>query len=109
MQKEGFNTAAGLEYCGGDRVFYEEMLSDYQKEYEHKSAELSRLIEEKDLKQYETLVHALKTTSRTIGAEDMAALALQLETAAGDNNEALLTAEHPKLMKLYKETADKLR
>ena len=109
LQKEGFNTAAGLEYCGGDRVFYEEMLSDYQKEYEHKSAELSRLIEEKDLKQYETLVHALKTTSRTIGAEDMAALALQLETAAGDNNEALLAAEHPKLMKLYKETADKLR
>ena len=109
LAKEGFDVEAGQKFCGGDRAFYMEMLSDYRKEYENKSSTLNALFEDRNWKQYETLVHALKTTSRTIGAGEMAELALRLEQAAEEENEELIASDHPELMRLYKETVDRLQ
>lgn len=55
----------GIQYCM-DKEFYDEMLKEYMQS--DKTAEIKRLYNTKDWKNYAISVHALKSTSLTIGA-----------------------------------------
>ena len=57
----------------------------------------------KDLKNYEIRVHALKSTSKTIGAHELSEKAKTLEYAAKEGNTALLEAENDGMLKAYEE------
>ena len=57
----------------------------------------------KDLKNYEIRVHALKSTSKTIGALELSEKAKTLEYAAKEGNTALLEAENDGMLKAYEE------
>ena len=69
-------------YCTEDAAFYNEMLTDYAMSCEKRLAELDQALGSKDMKLYRTYIHALKSASRSVGADDVSELAKELEKAS---------------------------
>ena len=82
---DGLDAEAGLRHCGSEEV-YLETLTIYAKNVASSADELIRYRDANDPKNVTVKVHALKSTSRAIGAETLGALAAKLELAgnAGD-------------------------
>ena len=95
------NKAVGLEFCMDDEEFYEEMLETYLEDSEEVVGLMEEAYEKGDLALYATEVHALKSTSKTIGAVGLSELALELETAAKAENGDTVKAKHGDCMELY--------
>ena len=72
------------------------------------AAELTALLERGDTENYGTKVHALKSTSRLIGASALSEQAAHLEAAADAGDTAELQAKHGALMELYTSYKQKL-
>ncbi|MBP3195789.1 MAG: Hpt domain-containing protein, partial [Butyrivibrio sp.] len=53
-------------------------------------------------------VHALKTTSRMIGAKELSSLAESLEMAGKEGNQSYIDENTSKLLKLYRSYKEKL-
>ena len=103
ITKHGVDTAVGLEYCKDDAEFYKELLKVYVTEAPVKRAKIEDDFTNKDYHNYEILVHALKSTSKTIGALHMYESAKKMEDAASNGAEDYITANHPGLMSEYDE------
>ncbi len=104
----GLNVDAGLGYACGEEDFYLELLTDYLNCTSDKCAELTSYIENNDLKNYEVLVHSIKSASKTIGADDLSEQAKELEAAAKNNDMDFVKAHHGSLVNSFKELAGKL-
>lgn len=101
----------GVEYSGGDEEMYREFLTmfcDVKAENERK---IQESYEQSDWKQYVTLVHALKSSSLTIGGVILseAAKALELEGKKyldGDGSEVpeYILSHHKEVMDLYEKS-----
>ena len=92
----------GMTYCAGDKEFYVDMLKEYIDSYEEKSQQLNKLFRTKEWSQYQIYVHALKSTSRTIGANDLSELARSMEEASSKGDGEYIGKYHDKLMTDYK-------
>ena len=99
----GINLELGLDYCGGEEGFYREMLRIFCAQSAGKQAELSALYESANWPDYAVKVHALKSTSLTIGAEALSAQAKHLEMAGKRGDEHYIHAHHAELMRGYRE------
>lgn len=108
ISETGLSVEDGLLYCGGDTDFYIDMLKDYIAAYEGKEQELSNYFEEKNWHEYETLVHALKSISKTVGAMTVFEQARDLEEAAGKADNNYIEKHHDGLLGEYKELTDKI-
>ena len=101
----------GVEYSGGDVEMYREFLEmscDVKDENERK---IQERYAQSDWKQYVTLVHALKSSSLTVGAVTLseAAKALELEGKKyldGDESKVpeYILSHHKEVMDLYEKT-----
>ena len=87
--------------------FYEEMLIEYV--HTDKESSLEQLFAEKDWENYRTTVHALKSTSMTIGAVTLSEEAKALEMAARDGDEDYIIEHHQPVMEQYRSLLDSLR
>lgn len=96
----------GLTYCM-DEEFYKEVLEEYVGA--DKLEELNNYYNAKDWENYRIKVHALKSTSMTIGAVTLSEGAKALEAASKELDEAYITAHHDEVMKQYEELLGKLR
>ncbi len=96
----------GLGYCM-DRDFYEEVLREYM--LADKEDKIEQFFNEKDWNNYKTLVHALKSTSLTIGAVSLSEEAKALEMAAMDKDEDYIMSNHRAVMQKYLNLTDKLK
>lgn len=76
------NVQLGLKYCAGQMEIYRDIAALYVEEGPGNLLELRRLYEAKDWQGYAVVVHALKSTSMTVGAMPLAELAQDQETAA---------------------------
>jgi CheY-like chemotaxis protein len=94
------DTATGLAYCMNDKKFYKEMLDEYVKS--EKIAELKEYFENGDLEYYRITVHAVKSTSLTIGASKVSEDAKALELACKENNLNFVKQNHEAFMEEYK-------
>ena len=106
----GVDTDYGLDYCGGDKEFYQELLLDYADKRESKLQEIESYFEQKDYKNYEIRVHGIKSTSKLIGAFDLSEKAKFLEGAAKnqdqkaiEENHSILVIQYSKLMNTISE------
>ncbi len=100
------NLDTGLTYCMNSKSFYVEILNDFK---DAKSAEkIQAAFESADVKNYQILVHALKSTSMSIGAEDLSELAKKLELAAKENNFEEIEKNHGDLMALYQKVREEI-
>ena len=97
----GINTAAGLKYCVDDEEFYKSLLIQFASESAEKIESMKAYYGKKDWHNYEILVHALKSTSKMIGAVDLSEKAKALEMAAKASDEEFVTANHEQALMDY--------
>ena len=91
----------GLDYCCEDEDFYMEMLQMFHSQSTEKKAEIISLYEAADWKDYAVRVHALKSTSLTIGAEKLSEQARLLEQAGKKADVEYIRQNHATLLSLY--------
>ncbi len=96
LDKEG-----ALKYCMGDEEFYEKLLDEYASGRQEKLAELGRLYEEPDRKDYMIRVHSIKSTSKMIGAVRLSEKAFELEMAAKNGDEDTILKCHAPFVAEY--------
>ena len=94
------DTATGLAYCMNDRNFYKEMLDEYVKS--EKTVELKEYFEKGDFEYYRITVHAIKSTSLTIGATKVSEDAKALEMACKEGNLDFVKQNHKAFLNEYK-------
>lgn len=111
-QKQGFaaisglDISTGLSYCMDDMNFYEEMIGEYLKN--DKRAALEEFYAQEDLENYRITVHALKSTSLTIGAVELSEQAKKLEMAAKSKDMDYIRLHHEEVMEKYNKLYDSL-
>ena len=98
---EEIDTGSGLTHCGGGEV-YLETLKIYGSNATGNAEEIENFWRERDLGNTTIKVHALKSTSRAIGAESLGALAEKLELAGKAGDVAALDAELEGLLERYR-------
>lgn len=101
LTQAGVNVELGLEYCSGDEEFYREMLHMFYAQSGDKRAEIVSLYESANWTDYAVKVHALKSTSLTIGAQALSAQAKELELAGKRGDIDYVREHHPALMRAY--------
>ena len=101
------NQSLGLEYCAGEMDIYLEVLESYVEE--DMRGTLETALASEDWGSYRTTVHAVKSTSLTIGAEELSAEAKALEMAAAAGDGATVQAGHAKLIEDYTDILDKIK
>ena len=74
-----------------------------------KSDEIERFYTEEDWENYTIKVHALKSSARIIGAEELAGEALELEKAGKEGNIAYIREHHAAVVEDYRGYTDRLR
>lgn len=93
-------------FCSDNVNFYLEILESY---VEHPQVrEIQQFYEEKDLDNYLVQIHALKSTSKTIGAIHLSALTKELEAAASKKDWEYIKKNHACVMAEYKELLEKV-
>lgn len=91
------NITDGLEFSMNNRDFYVSILDTYVEETQDEIAQMDTFLEEGDMKQYATLVHAIKSSSRLIGANPLGEVAYDMELHAKDNDIEYIKAHHEAL------------
>jgi len=92
---------SGLELCMNDEAFYIEMLREFVGG--KKDEDLEKFFASSDWVNYRISVHALKSTSLTIGAKAVSAEAKILEFACHEGNVELVLKNHGLLMEHYRD------
>lgn len=107
--KELIDYKVGLRYCADSEEFYYEILKIYYEQYETKSENLQRFVDERNWNDYTMNIHSLKSNSLNIGCIKLAELCLELEEAgksilAGEHvseKEEFILSTHLKVMQMY--------
>ncbi len=97
----GIDVKLGLDYCSGEKDFYLEMLRMFYDQAHDKKAEIMDLYTSTNWKDYAVKVHALKSTSLTIGAQQLSECAKALERAGKNNDITYIHENHPLLLAMY--------
>lgn len=104
-----FSPKKGLSYVGGDEDVYNEILEVYLKNGNELLQRIRSLFEAGDIKNYTIEVHALKSTSLSIGAEPLSKLAKELETAGKAGNTDIISEKNDSLLSMYGEILETVR
>ena len=98
---EGISLSDGLLYCGS-RAALDKFLNTFYNKIEIKAAEIEDAYNKGDLSSFTIKVHALKSTSRIIGAKELSEFAESLEKAGSEGNQAYIDANAGKLLEMYR-------
>ncbi|MGN0552343.1 MAG: ATP-binding protein [Oscillospiraceae bacterium] len=101
-----FDPDKGLMYTGGNADAYREILEMYAKKGLEKKKYIDELFEKKDWKNYIIEVHALKSTSLSIGAVKLSELAKELEAAGKAKSYGTIEKKNSILSDMYGEIID---
>lgn len=105
-KKEGLiSEETGIFYTGGDREAYNEILGVYVRKSSEKLVQIKELFEKKDWKKYVIEVHALKSSSLTIGAKQLSELAKELELAGKGGDYRLIEEKNAPMLEMYSKVA----
>ena len=98
----GVDTETGLFYCQKDEDFYKKLLLQYAQSGPGKLQDAAKFLADKDYHNYEIVVHALKSTSKMIGAAALSGQALALENAAKAEDGEFISTHHDSAMNEFK-------
>jgi len=96
-----FDPDLGLGYTGGSLSLYLDILKEYVETSSDMKSIIKNSYESEDWANYVIKVHALKSTSLTIGAEPLSTLAKELELSGKANNLEPIRAKTEELLKQY--------
>ena len=97
---EELDVTSALKNCGSNELLLS-TIKQYYDSIDEKALELQQFYEAEDWDNYGIKVHALKSTSRLIGAITLSKLAEQLEECANNNAVSEIQNEHKNLMDIY--------
>lgn len=95
--QEGLDVNAALEFVG-DLDLYREILYDYYMAIDEKSKKIRGYIESDNIKEYTVEVHAIKSSSRMIGAMELGNEAERLEHCGHHGDWDTIKADTEKLL-----------
>ncbi len=98
-----------MQYYGNQYSLYDEILSVYKQEAVDNQIKLQKAYMTENWEEYSIYTHALKSTSRSIGADQLADTAFGLEQAGKENDIDYIYAHHTELMEQYAEIIDEIR
>ena len=98
----GLDTKYALKLLGSEKVYWS-ILKDYYHNIDTKSAKILSYVETDDIKSYTIEVHALKSSSRQIGAMELASEAEALEKAGKCEDMELILSRTSILINKYQE------
>jgi signal transduction histidine kinase/CheY-like chemotaxis protein/HPt (histidine-containing phosphotransfer) domain-containing protein len=101
LREAGIDPQTGLHYCQNEKEFYRSLLAEYARSKTEKEENLRIYHAEENWHEYAIYVHALKSTSKMIGAEDLSQQAARLEAAANAGDGDTIHAEHEQMMEEY--------
>ena len=104
---EGLNVKDGVEHCGSVDS-YLDALTVFAQAVIPGAKEISNYYQNEDWKNYTTKVHALKSSARVIGANELSERAKRLEDAGNSGYINEIKQDTDDLLKLYISFADKL-
>ena len=105
LNERGLHTENGLQYCRGNHGFYEEVLVKFASDAERKIADIEDAFIKEDIKNYQIMVHALKSSSKMIGADTLSGMAKDAEDAAKNQDVSYIKENHAELIDKYRETS----
>ena len=97
----------GLTVCGGSYDVYIDILKTYAEIPE--GDKLNELFEQKNIHEYQSRVHGLKSSSLSVGFSELAEQALALENAAREENWDFICANHAAFMDEYRMAVDAIK
>ena len=104
----GLDVKAGIEHCGNEEA-YLDVLEVFANSIETAAKEIQGYYDGEDWKNYTTKVHALKSTARVIGAQELSNKAKRQEDAGRSEYVEEIKLNHAALMELYLSYAEKLK
>ncbi len=102
LRKAGIVIEQAIQYCG-DRDGFRDIIGIYHREGAKRKRQLEQYYKEADWKNYVIAVHALKSNSKGIGANELSELALKLEMAGKQNNLDVILEYHEALLEAHDE------
>ena len=109
LESAGVDTSRGLSYSAGDEAMYIDVLKAYAGEGSTRVQKLEDCLAFENLKDYGIYIHALKSSSRTIGAAGLSDIAAKLEAAAKDGNMKVIRSCHEDAMEKYRKIVAVIR
>ena len=98
---------AGMKYCINDEAVYKIAIESYCEQ--DLTQKLDTYFKEKDIPNYQILVHGVKSSSLTIGLNELSEKAKQLEMACKENNWEYVEEHHKDVFENYVEVLEQLR
>ena len=109
MEAIGINVQAGVDYCMGDDDFYLELMQQFISEADEKIGKLKSFYDEKDFKNYEILIHAVKSNSKMIGIDNLSEDAKLLEKAAREGDIDYVDNNHSRVIAMYESISGEVK
>ena len=100
---------SAMKYCNNDNDFYNMICGIYVDDHDNNVIKINEKYSAADWKEYGVLIHALKSNSRNIGAENLSNLARRLEAASNEGNESFIREHHEEVLKAYEMVVNKLK
>ena len=100
LNLEGIDTATAIKNSGSEEAF-KTVLKIFHDSIPDRSEELENSLSSGDYQNYTVKIHALKSSSRLVGAMELGKMAEDLEMAGKEGNEEFIKANHPLAMKEY--------
>lgn len=104
---EGLNYDEAIKNCANENILAK-TLSQFWNSINNNLREIEQFFNESDINNYTIKVHALKSSARLIGAEELSRRAAYLEDCGNNKNLDEITAKTPELLNLYKSYREKL-
>ena len=104
----GIDVEVALNNCGSIEVL-KNVINQFRDSIDDKSNEIEEYEQNGDIENYTILVHALKSSSRLLGAIELSEKARMLEEAGDDNKIDEIKKGTPELLMLYRSYKDNLK
>ena len=104
---KGISLHTALQNCGSLEVFMV-AIREYYANIGKRADDIERYAKTRDFKNYTIQVHALKSSSKLIGAIELSEQAAYLEKCGDEQNESEINAKTAGMLELYRSYIDKL-
>lgn len=104
---EGLNYSEAIKNCATETIL-EKTLQQFYNSIANNLRDIGRFFDERDIKNYTIKVHALKSSARLIGAQELSEMARHLEDCGNAEDLEEIAAKTPALLERYKSYLPKL-
>lgn len=109
LRDKGFNVDAALTYCMNDEEFLNELMGSFVESSDEKISSIVSYHDSGNWTDYSTYVHALKSSSRTIGADSLSSLAQAQENASKNCDVNGIESGYEKMLNEYRRVIEDIR